>query len=593
MGATLGGYWELLARYLRAQLGAVGVLAALVVGNVGLQLLSPQILRYFVDTATAGGALQTLTIAAGIYVGAALAQQLVSIGVAYAGERVAWRATNALRADLTLHCLRLDPLFHQQHPPGQMIERIDGDVNALANFFSQFLLLLVANALFLVGMLVLIAREQWLIGLVLALFAAAMFLLMTRMQARVVPYLKAMSQAAAELFGFLEERLAGIEDVQARGAGPYVLRLYHRYARARFERMLATMYTPPNVVLGFVQAAFVGGNVIALAMAATFFAAGELTLGTVFMIYLYANTLAQPIRTLTDQLQDFQRATAGIQRLVELTRLKSAVWEGAGQSAFVSGGGARRRLPAGPLAVSLEGVRFSYPAGGEVLSGLSFDVPPGRMLGLLGRTGSGKTTVGRLLARLYDPREGVVRLGGVDLREADVRDVRRRVGVVTQEVQLLNASVRDNLTLFDDGVSDARLVEVIERLALDDWYRRLPRGLDTRLAAGASDLSAGEAQLLAFARVFLRDPGLVILDEASSRLDPVTEVRVERAVGELVKERTAVVIAHRLATVERVDNVLIIDAGRVVEMGERAVLAADRNSRLATLLRTGMEVVLA
>jgi ABC-type multidrug transport system fused ATPase/permease subunit len=223
----LRAYWDLLARYLRAQVGAVAVLAALVVGNVGLQLFSPQVLRYFVDTATTGGALQTLTVAAGVYFAAALAQQLVSIGVAYAGETVAWRATNALRADLTLHCLRLDPQFHQEHPPGELIERIDGDVNALANFFSQFLLLLVANALFLVGMLVLIAREQWAIGLVLTAFTLAMFALMARVQARIVPYIRTVNQAVAELLGFLEERLAGIEDLQSRGAVAYVLRLYH------------------------------------------------------------------------------------------------------------------------------------------------------------------------------------------------------------------------------------------------------------------------------------------------------------------------------------------------------------------------------
>lgn len=615
VGATLRGYWELLARYLRAQLGAVAVLGALVVGNVGLQLLSPQILRYFVDAATGGGVrgvgesgievLQTLTAAAGLYFGAAMAQQLVAIGVAYAGERVAWRATNALRGDLTLHCLRLDPQFHQDHPPGQMIERIDGDVNALSNFFSQFLLLLVANALFLAGMLVLIARESWAIGLTLTLFTGTMFALMSRPQTRVVPYLKAMSQAAAELFGFLEERLAGIEDLQSRGAGAYALRLYHRHARARFERTLAYMTSPPNVVLSFVQAVFVGGNVIALGMSGTLFASGALSLGTVFMIYQYANTLGQPIRVLADQLQDFQKATAGIQRLVELTRLRSGVWEGARQSVFV-GESAEERLvvPQGPLGVEFEGVTFTYPRGApppkgfsgaspQVLSDVSFSIDAGRVLGVLGRTGSGKTTIGRLLARLYDPREGVVRLGGVNLREADLRDVRRKVGVVTQEVQLLNAPVRDNLTLFDDSVPDGRLLEVVERLGLDDWYRRLPRGLDTRLAAGGGDLSAGEAQLLAFARVFLRDPGLVLLDEASSRLDPVSEVRVERAVGELLRGRTAVVIAHRLATVERVDDVLIISDGRVEEHGTRASLTADGGSRLSTLLRTGMEGVLA
>jgi ATP-binding cassette subfamily B protein len=181
----------------------------------------------------------------------------------------------------------------------------------------------------------------------------------------------------------------------------------------------------------------------------------------------------------------------------------------------------------------------------------------------------------------------------VDLRKADPRDVRRRVGVVTQEVQLLNASVRDNLTLFDATMGDARLTEVIERLALDDWFRRLPHGLETRLAPGGNDLSAGEAQLLAFARVFLRDPGLVVLDEASSRLDLATEAQVEHAVGELLKGRTALVIAHRLATVQRVDDVLIIDSGRVVELGDRAALVANAASRLSDLMRTGMETVLA
>jgi ATP-binding cassette subfamily B protein len=586
----LGGYWELLARYLRAQLGAVAVLAALVVGNVGLQLLNPQILRYFVDTTIASGPLQTLTIAAGIYFGVAAAQQLVSIGVAYTGDRVAWRATNALRADLALHCLRLDPEFHQQHPPGEMIERIDGDVNALANFFSQFVLLLVANGLFLVGMLVLIAFEHWVIGLVLAAFTTATFALLSRMQARIVPHLKAISQAAAALFGFLEERLAGIEDLQSRGAGPYVLRLYHRLARTRFERFVHYQTSAPNLVLSFAQAAFVFGNVLALALAATFFAAGELTLGTVFMIYQYANTLGQPIRALVSQLQDFQAATASVQRLVELTRLRSAVWDGGGPSVFSpASGGGRTPLSAGPLGVQLDGVIFAYPGGEAVLHGLSVAIEPGRRLGLLGRTGSGKTTIGRLLVRLHDPTEGVVKLDGVDLRVADLRDVRRRVGVVTQEVQLLNATVRDNLTLFDDSISDARLRAVIERLALDKWFAQLPRGLDTRLAPGGSDLSAGEAQLLAFARVFLRDPGLVILDEASSRLDPLTETRVERAVGELLKGRTAVVIAHRLATVRQVDDVLIIDGGRAVELGDRAMLAANANSRLSALLRTGME----
>jgi ABC-type multidrug transport system fused ATPase/permease subunit len=228
-----------------------------------------------------------------------------------------------------------------------------------------------------------------------------------------------------------------------------------------------------------------------------------------------------------------------------------------------------------------------------VLHDVSFSLDPGQVLGLLGRTGAGKTTIARLLLRLYDPTSGTVSVGGVDLRSVAPRDVRERVALVTQEVQLFAASVRDNLTFFNREIDDARIVGALEALGLERWYRSLPFGLDTPLAADGSGLSAGEAQLVAFARVFLCDPGLVILDEASSRLDPATERAIERAVDVLLRGRTGIVIAHRLATVARADSLLILEGGCVVEYGERTALAADEASRFASLLRTGLEVVLA
>jgi len=172
-------------------------------------------------------------------------------------------------------------------------------------------------------------------------------------------------------------------------------------------------------------------------------------------------------------------------------------------------------------------------------------------------------------------------------------ELRGRLGVVTQEVQLFHATVRDNLTLFDANITDTQILEAITTLGLDGWLATLPDKLDTVLAGGESDLSAGEAQLLAFTRVFLRDPALVILDEASSRLDPATEQLVGRAVERLLRARTAIVIAHRLRTIERVDQILILENGRIVEHGARAALAADPDSRLSALLRTGLEEVAA
>jgi len=218
---------------------------------------------------------------------------------------------------------------------------------------------------------------------------------------------------------------------------------------------------------------------------------------------------------------------------------------------------------------------------------------PGRVLGLLGRTGSGKTTLTRLLFRLYDLSGGAIRLGGVDLRAARLSELRQRVGIVTQDVQLFQASIRDNLTLFDRTISDERILTMLEQLELVDWLAGLKHGLATELGPGGGGLSAGEAQLLAFARVFLQYPGLVILDEASSRLDPATERLIERAVDRLLEGRTGIIIAHRLATVQRADEIMILDRGRVVEHGPRELLANAPGSRFATLLRAGMEELLA
>ena len=207
-------------------------------------------------------------------------------------------------------------------------------------------------------------------------------------------------------------------------------------------------------------------------------------------------------------------------------------------------------------------------------------------------TGSGKTTLTRLLFRFYDPVNGCVALDGIDVRNLKLQELRKRVGLVTQEVQLFQASVRDNLTFFDAGISDERILSTLHELGLQEWLARLPAGLNTQLESGNGGLSAGEAQLLAFARGFLADPGRVVMYEASSRLDPVTEQKIEHAVDRLLKGRTALIIAHHLGTVQRADEILILEDGRMIEYGPRAILIEQPDSRFSQLLRTGLEEVL-
>jgi ABC-type multidrug transport system fused ATPase/permease subunit len=391
---------------------------------------------------------------------------------------------------------------------------------------------------------------------------------------------RAERQAAAELSGYLEERLGGLADLKTSGADEYALRRLHPRLAARFHTGRAAVVAG-STFHAIVSVLFVLGAAGALALSTARLDAGAITLGTVYLVFRYTGMLQVPLERLARQLQSFQQAAGAGVRVRELLAVERRVADGPGAA-----------LPAGALSVELDAVSFAY--GDEpVLRGVSLRLEPGETVGLLGRTGSGKTTISRLLFRLYDPAAGAVRLGGVDLREARLDELRARIGLVTQEVHLFEGTLRDNVALFDRSVPDSRLVDVFAELGLDGWLRALPAGLDTQLGSRGHGLSSGEAQLVALARVFLRDPGLVVLDEASSRVDPATERLLERALARLLGGRTAVVIAHRLATVERVDTIVILDDGRIAEAGPRAALAADPGSRFARLLRAGSQEELA
>jgi ABC-type multidrug transport system fused ATPase/permease subunit len=422
---------------------------------------------------------------------------------------------------------------------------------------------------------------DWRAGLAMGAFAVFGLLLLNALRDVAVPAWEASRQASAELYGFLEERLAGTEDIRANGATTYTVRRLHEQTR-RLVRTRLRAVALGVTAYASVESLGIVGIAVALGVGAYLYQAGDVSIGTVFLLFSYAILLNRPVQNITRQLQDLQQALAGIVRVSSLLVEQSVIQDPDGDSV---------RLPTGPLAVEFDGVSFGYRPDEPVLREVSVSLEPGHILGLLGRTGGGKTTITRLLFRLYDPQEGQIRLSGVDLRDVRLDELRGRVGMVTQDVQLFHASVRDNLTFFDRTISDDRILNALSALGLLEWYQALPDGLDTTIAPGGGSLSAGEAQLLAFARVFLKDPGLVILDEASSRLDTATERQLERAVDRLLAGRTAIVIAHRLSTVERADSVMILEDGRIVEEGRRLRLAEDPGSRFRGLLRIGLDEV--
>ncbi|MCC7353307.1 MAG: ABC transporter ATP-binding protein, partial [Anaerolineae bacterium] len=523
MGPLRRQYLDLLVTYLKPQWQRALLLAVLLFSSIGLQLVTPQIIRAFIDATQSGGATATLLRLALLFMVMALVQQAVSVAATYASESVGWTATHALRGDLVRHCLGLDMSFHNAHTPGEMIERVDGDVSALSNFFSQFVIQIAGNFLLLLGILALLFREDWRVGLLLTAFALLSLFILGRLAYIAVPYWKAQRQANADLFGYLEERLAGTEDIRANGAKAYVMRGLYVLMRVLMEKSRKAGVVGNILVVNAIVFLFALGMAIALGIGAYLYLAGAVTIGTVYIIYVYSTMIVEPINRITQQVQELQQAGAGIARVQELLHTNSKLQD---QSQASSDGSL---LPSEPLAVEFQRVSFGYgtdsPGEGVkemVLRDLSFRLQPGTVLGLLGRTGSGKTTLARLLFRLHDPDQGIIRLGRDtelrDIRDVPLGDLRRRIGMVTQEIQLFHATVRDNLTFFDSAIPDQQILQVLQELGLWDWYCSLSKGLDTELESGGGGLSAGAAQVLDFPRVFLHDPGLVILDEASSRL---------------------------------------------------------------------------
>ncbi|MGH6972939.1 MAG: ABC transporter ATP-binding protein, partial [Caulobacteraceae bacterium] len=498
--------------------------------GVALQLVGPQLTSRFIDIVVGQGARAPMTVLmwlAALRIVVAVAGQVVRLAGAYFGAVVGWNATNALRLDLARHCLALDMGFHNRRPAGELIERIDGDVTSLATVFSQFVFQIVGSGLLIVGVLIaLFAKNVW-VGAALTAFALAALVVLQKTRNLGVPLYAAERQARADIASFVEERLGGLDDIRANGAGLYTTGRLEKLNDELTRRGFKAIKVAAVFIVLIANSVFVAGSVLALSLGVWLYLHGRASVGTVYLIVRYAALLSQPLQQIGAQFQALQRAMGALGRVRTLQATPMRIAGGAG-----AGWGANAP------SLEFDQVGFAYDEDSPILHEVSFRLEAGETLGLLGRTGSGKTTLTRLIARLHDPASGAVRLGGVDVRQARLDELRAHVGVVTQEVQLFRADVRDNLTLFDPGFDDARLTAVLEDLGLGRWLARQPKGLDTMLAAGAGQLSAGEAQLLAFARVFLRDPGLVILDEASSRLDPATEGQIEGAIERLIGRGT-------------------------------------------------------
>ncbi|MCY3412367.1 MAG: ABC transporter ATP-binding protein [Candidatus Heimdallarchaeota archaeon] len=567
----------LLKKYLAPLKLKLFLLAVLIFGNIILQIINPQVLRFYLDSVEEVTNIQTLSMAALLFIGIAIVGEIIYVLSVYLSVDLAWLSTNALRFDLMRHCMKLDMSFHNKYKPGEMIERVDGDVNVLSNFFSMFSLMIVSNIFLLIGILAALFNESIIVGLAFTIITIIAIVGMYVVRNISIKDWKDARQKSSDLMGLIEEGLAGTEELKANDGVPWVRKRFFESSREEYDKYNSAVFKSrfTTVVAFFIIGM---GTTMVYVIGIPLVDDKTISVGTLYLFTYYFELLLRPIFEIMRQIQNLQQSDASIDRVNELfateTKLKDL---------------GVKNMDKNIAEIEFEDVSFAYDDIQYVLKNISFNIPHGGSLGLIGKTGSGKTTISRLLFRLYDYQKGRIKINHETITAYSLEELRRGIVIVTQNVELFDATVRENITFFDDSIEEKSILEVIELVGLKEWLDKQPKGLDTRI--GKAGLSAGEAQLLAFARAFISDPSIVVLDEASSRLDPATEALIETAMVRLLHGRTAIIIAHRLETLDRVDDILILEEGRIKEYGNREKLMKE-DSYYAHLLKVGMEEML-
>lgn len=556
-----------LGRMLRPQRRAILRAVFLLIFQTAALLASPLVVRYAVDAGLVGKSGRAINIAAVMYLVLAVASALLGRSVIWAVSRIGEDFLRSLRARVFRHLINLDLGFFEREKTGRLVARMTSDIDALQELVSQGLVMFVQNALIFVGTLVVMSLLSWQLTIcTIIVVPPVIFASLWFRKRSNTAYLEVRDRVGTNL-STLQEGLEGVRVVQAFGREGGFIERFEETNEAQYDANIATVniatrYFPFVEFIGVVGLAVVVG-------AGSYFADRNiLEVGTVLAFVLYLNNLFEPIQQLSQLYNTVQSAAAALNKLFGLLDTPNSVPEKPGAI----------DLPlAGALTVS--GVTFAYgggppdtdgvshPLGPIVLDDVSIAVAAGERVALVGPTGAGKSTLAKLMARFYDPIEGDVSFGGVSLKDATRRSLRDRIAVVPQEGFLFAGTVRDNIRVGSPEASDADVDAAVDALGLREHFESFPEGLDTEVRERGSRLSAGEKQLVSLARAALADPTVLVLDEATSNLDPGTELEVERALEALTQGRTVIVVAHRLSTAQRCDRVAVVADGHLLEIG--------------------------
>jgi ATP-binding cassette subfamily B protein len=561
------------ARMLRPYRREVAGAWALVVVSTAAVLAGPLLLRYGIDHGIKpgdGGALN-----------AAVAAYVVVAVVAYGATRtqvlLVSRAGEGFLRDLRRrvfdHLLRLSMPFYDREKAGVVVSRMTSDVDSLQELVQMGLIQLVSSCLLIAGSVVVLALVSPQLLLVCLIPVPLVVVASVKFQRDSNDAYLTVRDRIGLTLSALQEGISGVRVIQAYGREDVEVERFAHRNRRLYEAHMRSVRVQAWY-LPVIEGASLACTALVVGLGGHLVADGSLSVGTVAFFVLTLSNLFEPVQQLSQLFNTVQSSGAALNKLFDLLDTPPDLVEAPDAVPLPERGQLR-----------VERLSFAYGDGEPVLRDVSLTLAAGEKLALVGPTGAGKSTLAKLMARLYDPTEGRVTFAGIDLRQADVRSLRRRITVVPQEGFLFAGTIRDNVRIGRPDASDAEVDAALASLGLFDRFRSLPDGLDTEVNERGSRLSAGERQLVSLARAALADPAVLVLDEATSSLDPGTEVLVERALEKLVEGRTVIVIAHRLSTASRADRVGVVADGGLVELGTHADLVAA-GGRYAQLYRS-------
>ncbi len=574
----------LLSLLLLVPLALAGAIQPVLVGQaISVLRHEPSVLPWLRGVAPAAA----LKLLVGLLLLAVLVRLALQGTQIYNVQVVGQRLTARIRTDLFRHAMELSLRFHDRTPVGKLLTRLTSDVEALAEVFGSGAVGVLADLVSLLVIAITMISIEWRLGLLLLLTQVPVTwgILWLQKRYRVANY--RVREELGQLNADLQENLQGLEVVQMFRRESTNSARFARTNDAYRQAVTGTILFD-SAISAFIEWVALAAIAVVLALGGWMVTSRLMDLGTLTTFILFSQRLFDPLRQLAERFTQIQGGLTAVERIGELLEEPIEIQELPRQhrspAALLSGD--QRRSPG---AVSFENVSFAYRSDDPILEDLSFQIAPGEHVALVGPTGSGKTTVIRLLCRLYEPQQGRILLDGIDIRELPIATLRQRLGVVLQDTFLFSGNVADNLRL-DADISDPELARLCHDLGLDPLLQRLDAGLDSQLRERGGNLSSGERQLLAVARVAIRDPSVLVMDEATAFLDPSTEATLQRDLDRLLHQRTAVVIAHRLATVEAADRILVLRRGRLIEQGTHRQLRAAGGlyAELADLQEKGL-----